>query len=73
MDMVTTIQVSERTLQLLKQLKAEYNTSSYEEAIIKVASARAKQQSMAGYLGKYLSGKEKKEFLKDVRDESDRF
>jgi len=71
--MVTTIQVSERTLQLLQQLKSEFQASSYDEAITKIVVARTKRRSMAGYAGRYLSKKEKKEFLKDVRDESDRF
>ncbi len=71
--MVTTIQVSEQTLRLLQQLKSEFLASSYDETINKIAIARTKHKSMAGYLGKYLTEKDKKEFLKDVRDESDRF
>ena len=71
--MATTIQVSERTLQLLRQLKAEFEASSYDDVITKVAIARTKRKSLAGYLGKYLSEKEKKEFLKNIRDETDRF
>lgn len=70
--MVTTIQVSEQTLLLLQQLKSEFQASSYDETITRVAVARAKNKSLAGYLGKYLTTKEKKEFLKDVRDETDR-
>lgn len=71
--MATTIQVSEQTLRLLQQLKSEFQASSYDEAITKVAIARTKNKSMAGYLGKYLNDKEKKEFLRNVRDETDRF
>ena len=71
--MATSIQVSEQTLRLLQQLKSEFQASSYDEAIIRVAIARTKQKSMAGYLGKYMNKKEKKEFLEDIRDESDRF
>ncbi len=47
--MTTTIQVSEHTLQLLKQLKEYMQTSSYDEAIHKITIEKiAPQESMAG-------------------------
>lgn len=67
--MVTTIQVDERTLHLLKKLKEETNSDSYDEVIIKIVLDRHKKESLAGYFGK----KSKKEILKDLRDENDRF
>jgi hypothetical protein len=71
--MVTTIQVNEKTLALLKKLRDEIKAKSYEEAIIKVIVERAKKDSMAGFLGKKYGKLSKKEILKDLRDEDDRF
>ena len=71
--MVTTIQVNERTLELLKKLRAELQAKSYEEAITKVVMQRMKRKSMAGCLGKIYGKMSKKEVLKDLRDENDRY
>ncbi|MEK6925098.1 MAG: hypothetical protein AABW71_02565 [Nanoarchaeota archaeon] len=69
--MVTTIQVNERTLLLLKKLKEELQASSYEEAIVKVANQRTKvKESMAGSLRKYLKGNQKaEEIIKEVQND----
>ena len=66
--MATTIQVNERTLHLLKKLKEETKSDSYDEAIIKIVGERHKGKSFAGYFGKKLS---RKEILKDLRDKND--
>ena len=67
--MVTTIQVSERTLQLLKQLREELQTRTYDDTIVRVVAARRKRKSFAGFLGKMSS----QEIMKDLRDKHDRF
>ena len=66
--MPTTIQIGERTLKILKKVKDEINAASYDEAINKIVTMRAKE-SLAGYLGR----KPVKEILKGLRDEKDRF
>ena len=71
--MVTTIQVNERTLLLLKKLKEELHASSYEDAIVKVASQRTKSmESMAGYLGKKYGKLSKNKIMEDLREKNDR-
>lgn len=74
--MVTTIQVDENTLLLLKKLKEELNASSYDEAITKIAMKKTKKKSMAGSLAKYYKNTSLKEIIKELQDErrkSDRF
>ena len=75
--MVTTIQVDEKTLLLLKRLKRELDASSYDEAITKIAMRRTKGKSMAGSLKKYLKKGETAEYilkeLQKERRESGRF
>lgn len=79
--MITTIQVDEKTLLLLKKLKEELNVSSYDETIKKIAGERsinyAKKHSMAGSLKKYYKkGETLKDILKELQNErrkSDRF
>lgn len=65
--MQTTIQISDRTLEILKKVKEEFNTKSYEEAIKMLVFERTKC-SFAGCLGK----KPTKTILKDLRDKHDR-
>ena len=65
--MATTIQIEERTLKILKKIKHETHSSSYDEAIKKIVAMRAKE-SLAGYLG----AKPIKDILKGLRDERDR-
>ncbi len=67
--MTTTIQVQDTTLELLKKLKNETKSNSYDEAIKKITISRAKNESLYGFLGK----KSRKWILKDLRDKNDRF
>ncbi len=67
--MVTTIQIHDKTLEVLKKIKADTNSSSYDEAINRMAVSSIKKESLAGYLGK----KPLKWIMKDLRDKSDRF
>ena len=75
--MVTTIQVDEKTLMILKKLRREMNAKSYAEAITKMTIERTKGISMAGSLRKYLKkGETAKDIIKELRGErkkSDRF
>ena len=71
--MVTTIQVGHRTLTLLKKVKEETHSSSYEEAIQKLVMAQNKEESLAGYLRPYLTKEAAKNILKNIRDKHDRF
>ena len=50
--MVTTIQVEERTLDILKKIKEETSSSSYDEAINRLVILRLGKGSLAGFLGK---------------------
>ena len=71
--MVTTIQVDEKTILLLKKLKEQLEVSSYDEAITKVVIKHMKpQKSMAGSLKKYTGSLSKEDILKDLRDKNDR-
>jgi len=70
---VTTIQVDEHVIALLKKLKHEYNASSYGEVIVKTLNNSQKNKFLAGYLGKLLSKKEKEEIMRDDRRDSERF
>lgn len=67
--MVTTIQVNEPTLKLLKKFKADLNAHSYNEVINKMAKLVINKQSMYGALGKEKS---MQNILKDLRDKHDR-
>ncbi|MEK6892748.1 MAG: hypothetical protein AABX07_00945 [Nanoarchaeota archaeon] len=73
---VTSIQVDEKTILLLKKLRAEMNASSYAQAIQKLAAERKKHGSMAGSLKKYLKGESVESLIKELqyeRRKSDRF
>lgn len=67
--MSTTIQIDERTLEILKKIKDETKAASYDEAINKVIADRLKRESLAGYLGR----KPLKDILKGLREKHDRF
>ena len=67
--MPTTIQINGRTLEILRKIKNETNSSSYDEAINKIVSSRWKGESLAGFLGKMP----RKNILKDLREKNDRF
>lgn len=71
--MITTIQVQKETLELLKKIKEETKTSSYDETIKKIVIDRNKKESFAGYLGKHFGKKSREWVLKDLRDKNDRF
>lgn len=74
--MVTTIQVNEKTLLLLKKLKEELNSTSYDDTINKVALQRTKNDSHAGSLKKYMKKESMKKILNNLhkeRHKSDRF
>lgn len=68
--MVTSIQIDERTLLLLKKLKQELNASSYDEAIVKIAVQRTKGKSVGGSLRKYLKkGETLANIIKELQEE----
>ncbi len=70
--MVTTIQVDEKTLLLLKKLKEELKAQSYDEAINKITMQRIAKEtkSMAGSLKKYLKrGETLQTILKELQNE----
>ena len=67
--MPTTIQINERTLEVLRKIKNETNSSSYDEAINKIVASRWKGESLAGFLGRMP----RKTILRDLRDKNDRF
>ena len=66
--MTTTIQVDEKTLKILRKIKDETKSSSYDEAINKLVGSQ-RTESFAGFLGK----RSIKELLKDLRDKDERF
>lgn len=68
--MVTTIQVDEKTILLLKKLKASLDASSYDEAITKVAVKHMKpEKSMAGSLAKYYKNYSTDKMVKETKEE----
>ena len=71
--MPTTIQINEKTLELLKKLKKELNSQSYDEAIVEITMQRTKKDSMAGALKKYKGKETLKDILKSLREKHDRF
>lgn len=66
--MTTTIQIDEKTLKVLKKIKNETKSSSYDEAINKLV-VNQRKESLAGFLG----GRQIKDLLKGLRDKNDRF
>jgi len=67
--MYTTIQISDTTLELLKKVKNETQSHSYDEAITKVVLHSFKKESLAGFLGK----RPLKYLLQNLRDKHDRY
>ena len=67
--MKTTIQINENTLELLKKVKDNTNSNSYDETINKIILKNINKESMFGYLGK----KNRKAILKGLRNKNDRF
>lgn len=68
--MVTTVQIQDDTLELLKKAKEETHSNSYDEAIKKILFLTVKE-SFAGYLSR--PGYSSKQLMKDLRDKHDRF
>ncbi len=70
---MTTIQISEKNLELLKKVKEETKSSSYDKAIRGIILLWIKEslakESLAGHLSKYKI----KDPYKGVRDKSHRF
>lgn len=67
--MKTTIQINQSTLELLKKVRDNTKSSSYDETINKIILKNINKESLYGYLGK----KTKKDILKGLGDKSDRF
>ena len=68
--MVTTIQINESTIKLLKAIKERTNASSYDEVITKFL----KERDTKSYAGAFSGGKKwtRKEILEGLRDKHDR-
>lgn len=72
--MVTTIQVDERTILLLKKLKASLDASSYDEAITKIAIKYIKpEKSMAGSLAKYYKNYSSDKMIREIKEDRKKF
>ena len=67
--MSTTIQVTERTLNILRKVKERTHAHSYDEAINKLVLHSTEGMSLAGHLGR----KPLKRLLTGLRDKHDRF
>ncbi|MEK6889353.1 MAG: hypothetical protein AABW80_04575 [Nanoarchaeota archaeon] len=72
--MVTTIQVDEKTLLILKKLKEALDASSYDEAINKVAVKHLRpKKSMAGSLAKYYKNYSTEQMIKELKEDRRKF
>ena len=67
--MKTTIQIEQNTLELLKKVRENTKSNSYDEALNKIILKNINKESYFGYLGK----KNKNDLLKELRDKNDRF
>jgi predicted CopG family antitoxin len=67
--MVTTIQIGEKTMEMLKKLKERHNAQSYDETINKIVIEKTKEKSMGGSLKKYFKNESLKEVLKELQNE----
>ena len=67
--MTTTVQVQDETLELLRKVKAETQSSSYDEAIRKIVVLQVQEKTLGGYLG----ARSPKRLLRGLRDERERF
>jgi len=68
--MVTTIQVDEKTILLLKKLKEFLDVSSYDEAINRIVVKHLNsKKSMAGSLGKYFKNYSSEKMVKEIKEE----
>lgn len=66
--MPTTIQVDKETLEMLKTIREQTHATSYNEVINRMIRQKTKR-SMYGA----LKGKSRKQMMKGLRDEYDRF
>jgi len=72
--MVTTIQVDDKTILLLKKLKVYLDASSYDEAITRVAIKHMNpERSMAGSLAKYFKDYSTQKMIKEIKEERKKF
>jgi len=71
--MPTTIQIQEPTLKMLKEVKSETNSASYDEAITKLVMGRIKPPAFAGILGSRIKQVKREVALQGIRDKHDRF
>ncbi len=71
--MVTTIQIGERTMNQLKQLKKSSNASSYDEVIQELIIKSQRAKSFSGFLGKREDLPKILKELQEDRRKSDRF
>ena len=68
--MVTTVQIEDKTLMLLKKLKVSLDAKSYDEAITKVTIQTLRPKvSMAGSLRRYFKGYTTKMIVKELQNE----
>ena len=66
--MKTTIQINQNTLELLRKVRDDNRSGSYDEIITKIIIRNLNKESLFGYLGK----KNRRFILKELRDKSDR-
>ncbi|MBI4981011.1 hypothetical protein HZC30_05655 [Candidatus Woesearchaeota archaeon] len=66
---VTTVQIGDETLELLRKVKKDTHSTSYDEAIRQIVGWTIKEKSLCGYLG----SKPSRQLLKDLRDKHERF
>ncbi len=71
--MATRIQLSEETLELLKKIKEETHSTSYDETIKQLLVSRTCGKSFGGYLRPFGPKMSSEEIMKDLRDKTDRF
>jgi hypothetical protein len=68
--MVTTIQVDEKTILLLKKVKEALAVASYDEAITRMAKKQMKpEKSIGGSLNKYYKTYSTEKIVKEIQKE----
>lgn len=68
--MTTTIQISNETADILKSLRKQTNSRSYDEVIQTILKDHQSCHSLFGFAGKKLT---KKEILNGIRDKDDKY
>lgn len=72
--MVTTVQVDEKTIMLLKRIKVSLAAASYDEAISKLAVRHLRpQHSMAGSLARYFKNYSTASMVREIKEERKKF